>query len=378
MSKKLIFLLCALLIVAFAGCALIQVTDAIPIPKEIPANASVNTSWNGDMCEASGFVYYVSDSDSKAKIVRMNQDGSNPTPVTTGEYKYIHELTSDGAYLYFVSSAGPIELEMDKIDTIYRLPLSGGSEQEVTQGYVFGLQTAKGKLYWAEDHTQSGVTSRKINCVNSDGSDLQSILSVPPGSTDSLDFLIAGENIYYTTGLIDTNNNYSISDDIFRMGLDGRNIVKLNSGKLDAVCALYFDQGKLYFLMERFNGDPAVGSSLEELDEKGTAIKLVDQVGYYSQDYYTNAFCGITNNVFYYFSLQHTDVNADHIYMDFHQFDLATKKDIVLLHHIEMGYPAVGTLTSVRGKSIGNNGVSGLYILGNDIYFSPDTWRKNP
>lgn len=369
MNKKLVSLLCALLFISLAGCERIQVSGLKTIPKEIPTNSSVNTAWCGFMCEANGFIYYVSGAGNKESIIRMGEDGSNPTTVTTGEYNYLHELTSDGAYLYFVSSDGPIEMNLGKIDTIYRLPLGGGAEQKVTQGYVFHLQSVKGKLYWDD-------SSNKIMCVNADGSDLQTLLSIPADSAaDGIDYLVAGESIYYTTG---TWADSSLRDNIFRINMDGKNAVQLNSGKLDAVCALFFDRGKLYFLTEPFNGDTAACSSLETLDEQGAAIKLVDKVGYYTQDYHENEFCGISDNTFYYFAFQDANHNLDHVYMNLHRFDLAAKRDTVMLRHIDMGFSAIGTLASARGKSIRNDGVTGLYILGNDIYFSPDNWNKNP
>lgn len=373
MRRILILLLCALLLFALAGCSVLPVSGTSSMPNEIPANASVNTAWGGYMCEANGFVYYVSDADGQDKIMRMQPDGSNPTAVTADTYDYISNLTSDSASLYFAASGGA-----DELDTIYRLPLSGESEQKVAQGHVYALQNANGKLFWEDNYVPSGAvpdtTPYQINCVNSDGSDPQTLLTFQADPVGfPFEFLVGGNSIYYTTGTLNTGD-YSYYSDLYRMDLNGKNAVKLNTGKLNSVDMLFYDQGTLYFLVEPPDDssiDDPFFESLETMDTKGNAVTLVKHVGYFPQDFSDIEYCGISNNIFYYFVLPSTDGSSAHLYMDLHQVDLSTKRDTILLRHVEMGDPAVGILASVRGKSIKNDGVDGLYIVGNDIYFSP-------
>ncbi len=369
MKKNLIFLLlCGLILVALAGCEKSQGINTIP--SGIPTNVSVNTAWGGFMCEADGFIYYVSAANDKESIVRMEQDGSNPTTVTAGDYYYIEELTSDGAFLYFVASS-----ETDDMNTIYRLPLNGGKEQKVAQGYIFNLQYAKGKLYWKEYYQPSGdmtnqTTSIQIKCVNPNGSDLQTLLTLQVFAEDGVpfEFLAIEDGLYYATESLDDDHC-----DIYRMDLSGQNSIKINSGRLETVDKLFYDEGKLYFLMQHFNGFSDIGfwDSLETLDETGETKTIVDKVGYFPQDFGDIEYCGISNSIFYYFVLNASNDTSENLFMDLHQFDLVTNRDTVILHNVEMGDQSVGILNSVRGKSIKNDGVIGLYILGNDIYFSP-------
>jgi hypothetical protein len=318
------------------------------IPSKIPTNESTNIAWGGCMCEANGFIYYVSGTEGKQEIVRMEQDGSEPETVTAGEYSCLGELTSDGTYLYFVSTV----LADDMPDTIYRLPLSGGHEEEIVRGHIYSLQNASGKLYWKEDYADDVPV--KIKCVNTDSSNPQTLVTLQdPDILFTIEFLIAGNMIYYTIGY---DLEYS---DLYRMDLDGGNAKKLNRSKLGLVDKLFYDQGRLYFLAEDLEGE--LYDLLQTLDSKGEAVTFIKSFGYFPQDECAMEYCGISNNLFYFF-----DGN-----FDFHQFNLKTKRDGILFHQVEMGGSAIGTLFSIRGENIKNVGVIGLYILGNDIYFSP-------
>jgi outer membrane protein assembly factor BamB len=326
------------------------------------------------MCEESGYIYYAFGKTGKEKIVRAKSDGSDPVTVTEGEYACLHELTADSANLYFVSSPGE-DAPTGALDTIYRLPLGGGKEQAVTQGNVYSLQNANGKLYWVNDSGDDAPA--KINCINMDGSDSKTLFTAKDLLIGS-ELLVAGGNIYYTDSAFttpDSNGNGSAYSDLYRMDLGGGNAQKLCRTKTGFIDKLFYDQGKLYFLTEDTD---VLNDSLQTLDAKGKAVTLLKNVGYFPQDFGAIEYCGISDNIFYYFtetedSHSQTDVTDStvYVYFDLHRFDLKTIRSTVLIHDMEMGDPAIGTLFSVRGKNIRNNGVTGFYILGNDIYFSP-------
>ena len=360
MKKALIFLMCSLSIVAATGCG----PDLESL--NIQANESVNIAWGGYMCEADGLVYYVSRNGEKEKIMSMKSDGSHPAAVTANEYDDIRELTADGDYLYFAASS-----EADDEDTIYRLPLSGGIERKIAEGHTFSLQYANGKLYW-EDYcqplgiiTSDQTTSIQIKCVNPDGSDIKTLYSPQAPGGVAFEFLATQDGLYCVAE--SPGDDHS---DIYRMDPDGKNTVKLNNSELGIVDKLFYDEGQLYFLMEHFDNG-LFWDSFETMDDKGEAKTIVREVGYYPQDYSDIEYCGISGHMLYYFILCSNGGSSKHLPMDLHQFDLGSKRDAVLLRNAEMGDPAVGVISSLQGKNIPNDGVFGLYILGDDIYFSP-------
>ncbi len=81
-------------------------------------------------------------------------------------------------------------------------------------------------------------------------------------------------------------------------------------------------------------------------------------------------YCGISDGKFYYFILKSYDNSSGHLPMDLHQVDLDENRDTIILQNVEMGDKSLGKISSVRGKHFSGD-VNGLYILGNDIYFSP-------
>jgi len=317
LKKALIFLMCSLSIVAATGCG----PDLESL--NIQANESVNIAWGGYMCEADGLVYYVSRNGEKGKIMSMKSDGSHSAAVTANEYDDIRELTAGGDSLYFAASS-----EADDEDTIYRLPLSGGIERKIAEGHTFSLQYANGKLYWEDYYQPLGIitsdqtTSIQIKCVNPDGSDIKTLyaLKVPAGGGVAFEFLATQDGLYYAVE--SPGDDHS---DIYRMDPDGKNTVKLNDSELDTVDKLFYDDGQLYYLMEHFDNG-LFWDSFETLDDKGEAKTIMREVGYYPQDYGDIEYCGISGHRLYYFVLR---------------------------------------------SNIPNDGVFGLYILGDDIYFSP-------
>lgn len=296
------------------------------------------------MCEVNGVLYYVSGSNDKQKIMRVEQDGSSPAAVTD-EHPYISQMTTDGTNLFFVSA---VDHYYDSKGTIYKLPLQGGAEVTVVQGNIHDLQYAKGKLYWYDD-------GQTVNCINEDGSNAKRLYS---SGTQWLRLLIGDDTIYCAASTTD-------SCDIYQMELDGKHIIKLNTGNVEKVDKLFYDRDQLYLLAEQPDGaDPKVHSvetALQILDGKGTAVTLMKNVPYFPQDWGVMRYCGLSNGIFYYV---YGDVN-----LDLHEIDLNSNRDTVIFSGGDMR--DFGTLVSVRGKKMKNvDGVRGLYILGNDIYFS--------
>ncbi len=256
------------------------------ISAKVPANVSTNAAWGGGMCEANGEIYYVfSGSNFKRNIIRMKQDGSNSSPVT-GKYDSIRELTSDSTNLYFVTTSGPKD-----IDTLYRLPLSGGKEQKITDGHIRSLQNIGGKLYWEELFLPMGTvkkdqtTSLQIKAINPDGSGLQTLYhsTVSAVSPGTFEFVASEKGIYYA---ISSSNTEQC--DIYHVDLSGKNRKKLNSQPLSNIDKLFYDQGKLYFLMQH-DGNGFITDlfwdSVETIDQNGNTKNVIGKIGYFPQDY---------------------------------------------------------------------------------------------
>lgn len=339
----------------------------LPGNSNIPTNTSVNVAWGGGMCEANGYIYYVfiqssniqssENQNPQAEIVRMNQDGSNPT-VVSDKYDYINNLTADSNNLYFVGSG----------NAIFRLPFKGGKAQKVTDAHVRSLQNVKGKLYWI-DNQDADI---QIKCVNTDGSDLKTLIAPTLTQFEThAEFLATETGIYYSRTTYNTSDS-SEYDDIYHTDLSGENPVKLNHDPLRSVFKLFDDQGIIYFLMQNdFAVDPFT-TSVATLDKEGRTKIILNHVGYFPQDFSSVVYCGISNNVIYYFLFQFTNGSSAKILLDLHQFDINKNKDELILSGVDMGDSAVGTISSLRGKSIKGDSI-GMYILGNDVYY--ETFR---
>lgn len=373
MRKLLIIAFSILLFVSISGYTNRQsyAETGRAISGDIPTNTSVNVAWGGGMCEANGYVYYVSARDPQETIIRMDPDGNNPTAVTEGYY-HISNLTADGNNLYFVAKA-----ESSNTGIIYRLPLNGGKAQKVTEGNIRALQSVNGRLYW-EDYTipegiitRDTVTTIQINSIHPDGSDLQTplALTVPTIEEGPFNFLATEEGIYYSTTTVNTGG-YSNYSDIYQIDLSGENAVKRNDDPLQRVYKLFYDQGRLYLLVENdLSADP-FSSSVVTLDQEGKTKNVLNHVGYFPQDFSCIEYCGISNNIIYYFTMRHTNGSSANILLDLHQYDIDENKDEIIKSNVDLGDASVGTIASLRGKRMKGNSV-GMYILGNDIYFEP-------
>lgn len=375
MKKIISVIYCGLLILAITGCTETSKGDKSEssLSSVIPANASVNAGWGGKMCEANNCIYYVSGLNSKYRINRMKRDGSNTSPVT-GEYCSIGGLTTDNSNLYFT-----VSLETNDTEILYSLPLNGGKEKKIAEGHIFNLQYMSGRLYWEDYNSPSGeikkgqTTTIQIKSINPNGSNLQSLFTVSAPAEDSvnLNFLTTEDGLYYIVSEHDGKQC-----NLYHMDLSGNNKLKINHSKLKDVDQLFYDKGNLYFLERHFNdfandGSDAMWDSVETINNKGRIKTILNKIGYFPQDFSCIAYCGISNGVFYYLKITTSDSNSEHLMMDFHQYDIDKKEDIILLHNVNMGDKSVGTIFSLRGKKIKNSGTTGMYILGNDVYFSP-------
>ena len=317
----------------------------------IPTNVSTNTAWGGGMCEANGFVYYIASAASSASgalqgnIIRMKPDGSQPTTVISAAS--IWSLTASNSYLYYTEPSG-----------VYRFSLEGGASKEVLSGVFDGVQYAGGKLYWMDQS--------KIECANEDGSDVTTLIDAKTLSSrsDSFDCLFTANYIYCCCL---THNDKNTLSYIYRMDLSGKNARKVYSGKL-AVDYMFEDNGNLYFLLEHFNGAAEYDmmyDSVEAIGIDGTVKTVISHVGYYPQDYSLSYYCGVSDDVFYYFVDTASTGN-----IQLRQYDVVTKNDTLLLSQVPYPGSAIGTAFSVRGKRLSNAGFRGLYIVGNDIYYA--------
>ncbi len=367
--KKIIICLIPFLLI-FLITNYIQTNFLTSSPSDsIPSNASVSTAWEGYMCEANGKIYFVSAYKSKDRIVCMEFDGKNKTFVSE-KYNYICDLATDNSNIYFRANS-----ETGEKDTIYCLSTNGGKEHAIAKGHIYSLQYAKGRLYWIDDYSPyeetkaDQKTTTKIYSINSDGSDLQTVfLSKMHAYGDmQLIFLATDEGLYYS--LVSPDNHHC---NIFFMDLDGKNNIKINKDELNRIDKLFFDQGKLYFLMQHL--DDTFTDSFSDLmvtiDKMGKT-RTIKNVGFFPMDFGCVEYCGISNNIIYYFVLQHYNKRSNGLIADLHQYDIKNRSDTTILRDIDMSDNSVGTLNSVRGVKIMNKGTTGMYILGNDIYFSP-------
>lgn len=373
MRKLLLIAFSIVLCISISGCMSRQgsAQTGISISRDIPTNTSVNVAWGGGMCEANGYVYYISARDPQETIIRINQDGSNPTVVTDGYY-YIGGLTADNNNIYFVAKA-----ESSNTGMIYRLPLNGGKAQKLIEGNVRALQNVNGRLYWEDYNCPEGVitndtvTTIQIKSMNPDGSDLKTplTLTVPTLDEGPFYFLAIADGIYYSTATVNTDD-YSEYSDVYHMDLSGESPAKLNNDPLRCIHKLFYDRGKLYLLVENdLSADP-FSSSVVTLDQGGETKAVLNHVGYFPQDFACIEYCGISDGTIYYFTMKKTAGSSASILMNFHQYDIDKNKDVIIKRNVDMGDSSVGTIASLRGKSMKGNSV-GLYILGNDTYFAP-------
>jgi hypothetical protein len=365
---KITALLSLLFVISTSACARNQAANNTQsaaaeqqsFMSDIPVNSSVNASWGGGMCEAGGYVFYLYNQDSKEQIIRMNADGSEPAVVFEDEDYDLYGLTADSERIYFQAkprSAGP--------DIVYSLPLGGGSAQKVTEGSIMNLQCVGGRLYWQEHNPQTGT--RGIKCCEPDGSDLRTLLSLTAADLNDGHFecLVTEEGIYY---VIDPDIRHS---DIYRVDLTGENTVKLNNDSLGIIDLFLYDQGSLYFLIENdFDVDP-FSNSVRTIDKSGEITIIKDHIGYFHQGYGCTLFCGVSDGILYYFDdIKSPGGSSRHLLTDLHRYDISEGGDTILLHDVDMGAESVGTVFSIRGRCF-EGALSGMYILGNDVYFAP-------
>lgn len=379
MKKMIVFVVSIVLLVTVTACSSPSISNSPSgtANEHIPTNTSVGVAWGGYMCEVGGKVYYVSSvydasSDSrKSKILRMESDGT-VFPISD-EYYYISNLTSDETNIYFV-----VSYEDHETDSLYRVPINGGAEKKIMDGHFRDLQYMNKRLYWKDNYEPSGeitmdqTTEFTLKSMNSDGSDEKTLFSqtVPAGSGKSLDFLITEDALYYVI-----SNFEKDTCDIFQMDLSGENKTKMNKKPLDEVDALFYDQGILYFLMQHWNGfsERLMWDSVETIDKNGKVKTVVKCIGYYPQDFGGIQYCGISDNIVYYFDLPSSDGSSEYLNMNLHQYDISKGKDTIILRDVDMGDGTSSSIRSLRGKNIESDGVFGMYILDNDIYFSPFT-----
>ncbi|MEI6101910.1 MAG: hypothetical protein WCP73_08740, partial [Eubacteriales bacterium] len=322
----------------------------VDLPANIPANPSVNYAWGGHMCEAGGSLYYVSDGgkgeDSPVHIARMNADKSQGIAVT-GEYEYIYGLTADENNLYFMAPTS-----QGIYDALYALPLNGGGEKKIkTRDWTYGYpQAAGGKLYWESDSdpvSKDNVVN--IMCMNPDGTDEKQLLSIPLGYSDYFHFLATSNGLYYSCPTSTDNDDCAL----FHTDQQGQNKVQLNKQNLGRVDMLFYDQNNIYFLTLNFdNNDYAIVSRMDANGQTSVIIKHIDYIDY---------FCGVSENILYYFNYGDSDG------MDLRSYNMINKKDKIIAN-VEMQTPSI--LHSIRGKTIDTLSSQGFFIVGNDLYYS--------
>jgi hypothetical protein len=326
----------------------------------IPTNPSVNFAWGGYMCEAGGNVYYVSD-DGKGKhspvhIVRVSADQSQGIAVTS-EYASIYGLTADDNNLYFAAA-----IYMEDADSLYALPLNGGVEKKLCDWKFSAPQVAGGRLYW-ENNSDPGLKDNitTIMCINPDGTNAQTLLSIPNPYCKPFYFLATPNGLYYSCRVGPAKDDNAL----FHTDLQGKNKKQLNREKLGDIDLLFYDQNNLYFTTLNYDNGDGMYTTVNCLDKNGLKSVVIKRIDYFPQDEGIIAFFGVSANILYYFNFDNS--NGGKTVMDLHSFDIERKQDKIIAK-VDYEYPS--EIHSILGKTIHVYSSQGLYIVGNDLYYS--------
>ncbi|MFA6308836.1 MAG: DUF5050 domain-containing protein [Clostridia bacterium] len=354
MKKLIAILITAIIVIAFAGCQFIPGH----INEIIPANIWTNSASGGQMCEVNDKIYYVGAAGKyDEQIMSMNLDGSGQKKVSK-KYDSIGQLIADEQNIYFIAST------FEDDETLCSVSLSSGKEKKIKNGFFYMLQKAGDRLFWADNYWDDPKTTKRsmgIKSIKTNGTDFTLNIQGPYKA----DFITTDKYLFYTWP---AKKGY----DIFRMDVSGANKVKVTTKPLPySFHHLFYDNGEFYLVTPgSFENDiGCVYDTVKTIDENGNLKDVIDKIGYFEMDYGLLGYSGISNGFIYY--LEVTSSPGVQISMDLHQYEIAAHHNIVLKKGLEMGDNAVGIIKSARGKQIKNARLSGLYILGNDVYFSP-------
>ena len=226
------------------------------------------------------------------------------------------------------------------------------------------LQKAGDRLFWADNYWDDPKTTKRsmgIKSIKTNGTDFTLNIQGPYKA----DFITTDKYLFYTWP---AKKGY----DIFRMDVSGANKVKVTIKPLPySFHHLFYDNGKFYLVTPgSFTNDiGCVYDTVKTIDENGNLKDVIDKIGYFVMDYGLLGYCGISNGFIYY--LENTSTPGIEISMDLHQYEIATGQNTILRKGLNMGNTC-DRIQSARGKKIANSYLSGLYILGNDVYFSPE------
>lgn len=352
--RSLILFMVVLSVIFSSGCSTRSTPLSVNAPltneDNIQTNQSVNLAWGGAMCEAGGLIYYCAENPDQTQcVMRMSPDGSNQEPFTRN-YNAVYSLASDGEMLYFQTD-----------DALYRMPLSGGEAHKIADGEFWSFQIYDGKIYCALSDEDILI------CMNSDGTEKKEIKFA-----NSYQFLATENGLYFTRGNADGTKR-----DIYKSDLNGENIQRVTKKSYAFIDQIFYEQGSLYFLVPNdFSGwfwadDLDFTDVVYKIDANGKQSVVLKHIGYYSQDYSTLAYCGVSGDDFYYFNFSQNASDDSVGEMDLHRYNMKNNTDAVILKNVEMVDPSPRLLRSVRGKEIDSKCTYGFYILGNDIYFMP-------
>ena len=346
----------------------------LELPDMIPSNQSVNIAYGGGMCEAEGFIYYIAvsgESDKNRVIARVKPDGTEKS-IVSSEYSNIRNLAADSDCLYFVSTNFASSITEESEECIYALPLSGGKEKvlcKVKGCHVFRVQAYAGRVYWEESKGPyvpgRGDNQYRIVSIKGDGTDVKILTET---SKPFFNFLVCDNGIYYSKETTKGSTWGGAKDNIFYMDLNGKNATKKTRGPVGHIDELFWDQDTIYFLAHSAGFEQHFYDSFFRLNKNGSSSVLLEEVGYYPQDYAINAFCGISAGVVYHFDFDQDD-ETFHT-MNLFSYDIASKKTMLITTE-DMVNPPKLQLKSIQGKLIEDGRADGMYILGNDVFFQP-------
>ena len=349
-----------IMVVSLSLCCFGCDADQKEEQPSIPANPSVNARWGGGMCEAEEFLYFVAQKGDKQYIARIKPDGTEQVKVSQ-EYEDISSLTAADGYVYFLVGVDDYPAEM------YALPLTGGKETLVRKAKsgIAGLQTYSNRIYWWETIGAGKKKYEAILSMKPDRSDLKTLVKSKRGFSF---MTVYDKGIIYSGQEEKKNNLLEKTTNFYRTDLEGKNHPeKITKSPIGDLAAVFLDEDNIYFVMQT-EKNAEVFNSFCRLNEDGTTSVILDRIAYYVESYGINAFIGISGGVVCHFEFDESD--SSYRTMNLCRYEIASQKSDIITKQ-KMINPDKYILKSIKGKEIENAACSGLYIVGDDIYFMP-------
>lgn len=259
MSKKILPVIIALLVIATLITATIFITKSRQIPENAPetiGNSSGNLNNEGLFCEQDGVIYFANTNDNHY-LYRMNSDGTDLQRIIDVPVAYIN-AAGDYIYFYYVDQGDAKFMGFTgNMRGIYRIDKKGKDDLTCLHRCTSGIVSLLGnKLYYQHYDNTEGMTLYASSLDGKDKGQLVKEIINPacilygniyypdqtnlfmlneyrPGSTVTNKYLdiqmynptACGDYIYYMS----VNDNYCL----YRYNLFDRSITKITAERID-------------------------------------------------------------------------------------------------------------------------------------------------